>query len=196
MLNMAPEGFEPGPITRSFILCPGNLEYYFADLLAPIFYNLGLSPNGVTLLNAFIIRVSALYILIYLRWYQVFMFIHIFSGIIDCTDGQMARRYLCGSEFGAKLDHATDNIYAACVSLGTMRNVVINYGFASTQFRVCIVISMIIALLGNSAMMVKEKGIRWKDLSIMQTFGVLQEWYMSYISILIFQALIATKTIQ
>jgi len=196
MLNMAPQGFEPGPITRSFMLCPGNWEYYFADLLAPILYDLGMSPNGVTLLNCFIFRVTALYMLMYLKWFHVFIVVHIISGIIDCTDGQIARRYSCGSAFGAKLDHVTDNIYATCVCLGTMRNVAINYGTGSRQFVIALVMSITMALLGNNAMMVKERGIQWKDLNILQTSGVIQEWYMLYISIIIFELLIATKTIQ
>jgi len=196
MINMAPAGFEPGPITRSFILCPGNIEYYLADLLAPIFHDLGLSPNAVTLINAFVIRAYAIYIFVYLRWFQVFLPLHTFSGILDCTDGQIARRYLLGSDFGAKLDHATDNLYAIALVLAILHNISVNFGVASVQFGLFSVFSILIALLGNCAMIVKEKAIRWKDLTILQTLGVVQEWYMSYITIFILQFLIFTKTIR
>lgn len=196
MLNMAPEGFEPGKITRSYILCPGNLEYYFADLLAPILYGLGLSPNAVTLLNCFCVRIPSLYVFIYREEYQFFVFLLVLSGILDCTDGQIARRYKCGSVFGAKLDHVSDNIYACCVTAAALYNIYIHHGVASVQFAGVAITASLLCLLGQNTIIVKEDSICWKDLTALQTLGVIQEWYLLYIYIILFEALIFTNAIQ
>lgn len=196
MLNMAPSGFEPGPITRSYILCPGNLEYYFADLLAPILYELGLTPNAVTLMNCFIVRIPSIYIFVYYRNFQLFLALLLFSGILDCTDGQIARRYKCGSVFGAKLDHVSDNIYAVTVVIAALHNIYIHYGVVSPEFVMVVAVSLFLCLLGQNTIRVKEDAICWKDLTKLQTLGVLQEWYIFYLHIIIFEYLIMTNTIQ
>jgi len=196
MLNMAPDGFEPGPITRSYILCPGNVEYYFADLLAPVLYNLGMSPNAVTLMNCFMVRIPSIYIFVYYRNFQLFLALLLFSGILDCTDGQIARRYKCGSTFGAKLDHVSDNIYACAVTAAALHNIYIHYGLVSPEFGLVITSALMLCLVGQNTIRVKEDSICWKDLTRLQTLGVLQEWYLFYVYIILFEYLIMTNTIK
>jgi phosphatidylglycerophosphate synthase len=184
MLNMAPIGFVPGCITSSYVLCPGNVEYYLANKLAKILHDLNFSPNHVTIINNLFVRIPSLMVLYY-RYYYIFINMIITSQILDCTDGQIARNYNCGSEFGAWLDHTTDIWYGIFVSIITIFNIYLNTGF-STCFACIVFIPTSIAMIGQYSIDVKENGILWCNLTFMQTMGVIQEWYMSYLYILLF----------
>ena len=101
MLTMAPKGFKPGPITKSFVMCPGNLEYYLADKLVPYFHAAGLSPNHVTLLNCILLRMPSIYLFLQ-GDYVMFIIFLLGQQVLDCADGQLARRHNCGSNSRAR----------------------------------------------------------------------------------------------
>ena len=92
MLNMAPKGFVPGRITKSFLMCPGNLEYYLADKIIPFFHAAGFSPNHVTLLNCFWVRIPSIYLFLQ-GDYVMFVFLLLMQQVLDCADGQLARKF-------------------------------------------------------------------------------------------------------
>ena len=126
-LNGSAPGFVPGFFSRNLLLCPANWEYGLADILVPFFYKIGIdTPNKVTLLNCVVVRLTCLYWLSYAgdeehggqgRWiYWLLCLFMPMQQMVDCADGQMARRYGLGSDFGAWLDHTTDYVFGASVS--------------------------------------------------------------------------------
>ena len=184
MLNMAPAGFKPGFITSSFYLCPGNVEYWLADELAPRCHSLGIGPNAVTIINSLFVRLPSIYLLWH-GWFFPFIIALLTNQVLDCLDGQIARRYKCGSEFGAWLDHTTDTVYGVSVALLTLYVVVAEQGFSET-FCVILFIAVAMGVFGTAAMRVKEEGKHWSALTFEETVGCAQEWFISYIYIAIY----------
>ena len=187
MLNMAPLGFKPGFITSSFYLCPGNMEYWFADELAPRVHALGISPNAVTVINCLFVRLPSLYLLIH-GYFLPFIIALLANQVLDCLDGQIARRYKCGTEFGAWLDHTTDSVYFVSVALLTLYVIEAEQGLSKTFF-VIFLISLLVGVLGFYSIRVKEEGKHWSTLTFVETMGSVQEWYVCYIYIAIYGTL-------
>jgi phosphatidylglycerophosphate synthase len=185
MLNMAPKGFKPGRITKSFLMCPGNVEYYLADKLVPFFHAGGLSPNHVTLLNCFWVRIPSIYLFLQ-GDYVMFVILLLAQQVLDCADGQLARRHNSRSEYGEWLDHFTDQIYGSIVAFLTLINVLRKCGSLSLPFLLIVSLIAIMGRFGVCTMEVKKKKLRWDQLNTFQTMGVVQEWFLSYIYILVY----------
>jgi phosphatidylglycerophosphate synthase len=83
--------------------------YPIANLLAPIFYKFGFTPNMITTLTL-ILRIFIIYSLYHKRNYSIIIILFIISWITDGIDGQIARKYNMKSKFGAIYDVLVDNI--------------------------------------------------------------------------------------
>lgn len=77
-----------------------------AELIAPVFYALGHTPNMVTTYSL-VTGLASVYFL-YAHNLPAFIGLNIASYIFDCTDGYMARRYKMVSKFGDLYDHLSD----------------------------------------------------------------------------------------
>jgi len=71
-------------------------------------YNLGMTPNMVTITST-IFTLSSIYFL-HIENKQLAVFSYIFGYLLDCVDGRMARKYNLGSDIGMALDCVSDNI--------------------------------------------------------------------------------------
>ena len=110
-LNCTPDGFKPGPIMSFFPMTAANFDYWLADKMIFPFYNMGLNtPNKITLFNSFV-RVYLTWNMYAVHNYPLVIALLIFAQVLDCADGQMARRYKMGSEFGAWFDHFSDELF-------------------------------------------------------------------------------------
>lgn len=187
MLNMAPAGFKPGFICSSFYLCPGNTEYWLADTLAPHCRACGISPNAITICNCLFVRIPSLYLLIH-RHFILFIIALLLNQVLDCLDGQIARRFNCGTAFGAWLDHMTDSVYFVAICLLTLYISVQNLPVFFTIF----IMSICVGVSGHAAMRVKEEGTHWTQLTSVETAGVVQEWFISYVYIAVYTCLAVT----
>ena len=97
-LNCTPQDFVP--FTGNLLLIPANMDYYVADALVPILHAVGVNtPNKVTYLNC-VLRAVIIYLMFSVRWYSLVTVLLIVSQILDCADGQYARRYKLGSDWG------------------------------------------------------------------------------------------------
>ena len=91
-LNCTPDGFSPGPFMSTFFLCSANVDYHLADSLVFPFWLLGFdTPNKITALNV-AVRVLVLWVMHEWRNYFLTVALLVFSQVLDCADGQMARR--------------------------------------------------------------------------------------------------------
>jgi archaetidylinositol phosphate synthase len=83
----------------------------FFQSSSKFFHEVGLSPNGLTLLGFFLsILVSLLYWGGLSGWWAGAVLIFIVAGYFDAVDGAMARRYSQVSKFGGVLDSVLDRI--------------------------------------------------------------------------------------
>ncbi|XP_065177262.1 uncharacterized protein LOC135807161 [Sycon ciliatum] len=80
-------------------------------LIAPL-RGIGLVPNHVTLLSG-VVQLLGLYLLL-TGSFRLFVLTCVFAGyVLDCVDGQMARRYGLVSDLGAMLDTGKDAVVMA-----------------------------------------------------------------------------------
>ncbi len=77
------------------------------NLIDPL-YNMGLTPNIVTILSTVFTFLSIYYLHFGNRIY-VFC-AYLFGYTLDCVDGRMARKYNMGSDIGMALDCTSDNV--------------------------------------------------------------------------------------
>lgn len=181
MLNTAPDGFVPGRFTSSFLLCPANLDYYFADLIVPYFYRLGFCANDITTLNCLQRALSIYLFYVHDLFFVVFLQL-IIHQILDAADGQMARRYKFNSAWGAIYDHVSDSIYGCAFFAAVLFKIYGFHGWASLRFGVFVIAGLIIFIGGNSSVLAKErKGYLWKDFNLLERYGCVQEWCMDYV---------------
>ena len=91
----------------------GFVNKYFAypvsNLLVPIFYNLGFTPNMITTLTL-VLRIIVIYNLYYKKNYLLIIILFIMSSITDGIDGQLARNHNMKSKIGAIYDVFVDQI--------------------------------------------------------------------------------------
>jgi len=86
-----------------------NWIYFpLSDMLVTPLRNLGLTPNNVTALST----ISTLSTIYFLENKQIeYACVAYFIGyLLDCVDGNMARKYKMGSKFGAAFDMVSDEI--------------------------------------------------------------------------------------
>lgn len=92
--------------------------YPIAKILAPLFFNLGIKPNHVTISNI-LFRIYLIKKLITNDKSNLLIFL-ILSHFLDCLDGTIARKYNLRSSFGAALDHISDKIFWSLTLLLTL----------------------------------------------------------------------------
>jgi hypothetical protein len=85
-----------------------NIFAPIAKKLVDPLYNLGMTPNMVTITST-IFTLSSIYFL-HIENKQLAVFSYIFGYLLDCVDGRMARKYNLGSDIGMALDCVSDNI--------------------------------------------------------------------------------------
>lgn len=77
------------------------------NLVDPL-YDMGLTPNMVTILSTIFTFLSIYYLHLGNRAYAFYAYL--FGYTLDCVDGRMARKYNMGSDIGMALDCTSDNI--------------------------------------------------------------------------------------
>jgi hypothetical protein len=89
-----------------------------SDMLVTPLRNIGLTPNGVTLLST----VFQLYTIALLNVGKVeYASMSYFIGYtLDCVDGNIARKYNMGSKYGMILDMVSDNIVTLSLLIYTI----------------------------------------------------------------------------
>jgi hypothetical protein len=85
-----------------------NLFFPIASKLVTPLYDLGLTPNVVTILSTIFTFLSMYYLNINKRVHASLSYL--FGYILDCVDGKMARKYSLGSDVGMALDCVSDNV--------------------------------------------------------------------------------------
>ena len=197
-LNCTADGYKPNFITSSFILNPGNVDYRLADIITPYMYKIGIdTPNKVTMLNCVAVRALSVYLMmggsVFGYWAQLILLpMH---QVLDCADGQMARRYGLGSEFGEWLDHTTDNVYGLFFMLSMGYRLYLAYpeeGVTSGPMLLFAVIILTMAFFGNIGIQAKVAGVHYDKMTTLQKVGMHQELYMTYIYIAMMSLFITT----
>eukprot|EP00980_Cylindrotheca_fusiformis_P008583 scaffold1823_cov108-Cylindrotheca_fusiformis.AAC.4 len=181
-LNGCAEGFEPNWLTGNLILCPANWEYALADAIVPVLYRIGVdTPNKVTLLNCVTVRLSAILCMYYGGWlYWCLVVLLPLQQMVDCADGQMARRYRLGSEFGAWFDHITDNIFGILIGIMLLYAVYFNNDSILPFIIMCLPLLQI-AILGNFWIQAEEAGLPWQKMSLLNKMGMFNMLFLSYL---------------
>lgn len=82
--------------------------YKIVEIITPIFYNLGFTPNLVTTLSLYPAYLAYIHLIKKDMKSLLYYFIYM---VLDYTDGYMARKYKLYSDFGDKYDHARDIIF-------------------------------------------------------------------------------------
>jgi hypothetical protein len=77
------------------------------NLVDPL-YNMGLTPNMITISSTIFTFLSIYYLHIGNRPYAFSAYL--FGYILDCVDGRLARKYSMGSDVGMALDCTSDNV--------------------------------------------------------------------------------------
>jgi hypothetical protein len=85
-----------------------NLFIPIASKLVDPLYNLGLTPNMVTILSTIFTFLSIYFLHLDNRILAVIS--HLLGYTLDCVDGKIARKYSMGSDFGMVLDSTSDII--------------------------------------------------------------------------------------
>jgi phosphatidylglycerophosphate synthase len=85
-----------------------NIFAPIAKKMVDPLYNLGMTPNMVTLIST-IFTLSSIYFL-HIGNKKLAVFSYIFGYLLDCVDGRMARKYNLGSDIGMAFDCVSDNI--------------------------------------------------------------------------------------
>ena len=101
--------------------------------------------------------------------------------VLDCADGQCARRYGLGSEFGAWLDHTTDEWFGYCFAVAVISLIAVEHGPASVPVAAIVAVLAVMGVGGKSTFDVKHSRIPWQDFKWNHKLGMYQELYMTYI---------------
>ena len=107
-----------------------NFIYKIADYLVPIAYSTGHTPNIITT-YALLLRLLAL-IYIYYNNYLLFVIFWIVGQVMDCLDGQLARKYNMTSNLGSIYDHISDficNITLVVIVFSKLNNLHLRIAF-------------------------------------------------------------------
>jgi phosphatidylglycerophosphate synthase len=189
-LNGCAEGYKPGWLTSNLILCPANWEYALADWIVPRFYAIGIdTPNKVTLLNCVTLRLASFLVIFFSgdvsgvvgNWlYWCLPILLPLQQMIDCADGQMARRYGLGSEFGAWLDHVTDNAFGVIMGSQLVYKTFMYNDTLWPCFLMCIPLVSIVTF-GNYWIQAEEFHITWPNMNALHKTGMYQMMFLSYV---------------
>lgn len=178
----------------NFQWSPAYIEYKIAAVFAPSLYQIGATPNMVTLTNVVYRMFFMCYVYsnpqnVFTNW--AFMWS---SQILDCLDGLMARRYNMGSEFGAWLDITLDDAFGITVMLMLLSSFIHHANFVAFILVFCFVLipmsseaymkSMKITNADeNNSKMIGPGGSR--SLNPFEFFGCFLEEYMAFFLFLV-----------
>ena len=88
------------------------MDYYvffpIGDILLPILYKLGITPNMVTLISTICPVSSISYLNMKKPNFKKFAILYVLGYFFDCIDGRLARKYNQGSTFGMLFDSVSD----------------------------------------------------------------------------------------
>lgn len=90
------------PFADNYIFFP------IASKMVDPLYNLGLTPNNITIISTFFTFLSIYYIDINNN--KLACFSYLLGYLFDCVDGRLARKYSMGSDVGMALDFVSDVI--------------------------------------------------------------------------------------
>lgn len=86
-----------------------HLFYHISDSISPFLYNLGITPNLITI-SRLIIGVTAFTYFFQNKMYEFASLLYLLSYFGDCLDGHYARKYKMETLAGDYLDNLTDFI--------------------------------------------------------------------------------------
>ncbi|GMI35867.1 hypothetical protein TrCOL_g530 [Triparma columacea] len=182
VLNCSPPGYTPGWATENLFLCPANIDYLLADAIVPWLYMIGVNtPNKITVLNC-VLRAYIIYLLLGGSYVLVTVLLPV-TQILDCADGQCARRYSLGSEFGAWLDHFTDEMFGWVFAFSVFYLIHLEKGVYSPHFISIVMVFAVLGVGGKATFEAKESGRKFKDFEFKHILGMYEEYYMTYIYI-------------
>lgn len=90
-----------------------NFFFPIATKLVDPLYNMGFTPNMITILSTIFTFLSIYFLHLDKRIHAFLSYI--FGYILDCVDGKMARKYSKESDFGMVLDSTSDTISNICL---------------------------------------------------------------------------------
>lgn len=128
-----------------------NLIIYIAEILNTyIFYPLKFNPNMITTLSLIIGLLSIIFL--YKNKYILSIILIIFAYILDCADGNFARKYNMVSKFGDWYDHISD-----IVKLLGIYIIILLKPFSLSSKLLILIIFMILFILMNIHLGCQEK---------------------------------------
>merc|ERR1712194_837133 len=144
----------------------GNMEYRIADMLMPIFWQLGFTPNGIVGLNC-VIRVFLLWCYSTYSYNTVVVLLAVIQ-VLDAADGELARAHGMTSPFGSMLDHLTDNVFSGLFLIFTLHLIAVNKGIWSRGVILMGSVFVFMALIGCSYENAIENSILYKNCNVFQ----------------------------
>ena len=90
-----------------------------------------------------------------------------------------------GSEFGAWLDHFTDEMFGYVFASSVFYLIHLEKGVWSPHFISIVVVFAILGVGGKATFEAKESGMKLKDFEFKHTLGMYEEFYMTYIYIIL-----------
>lgn len=190
-LNCTPIGFVPGTGPLRYI-CGANFDYFFADVIVTPLRAIGIdTPNKITYLNC-VVRIYCIYLFYCLHHYPAVAPILVLTQVLDCADGQCARRYGLGSTFGAWLDHTTDMIFGFALAFSGLKLIHESIGVFTVGWWTYLAIMITMGVLGRAAIEAKEAGKSYTNFNVVEVAGMYQELYMSQLYIFLVFAFSST----
>jgi len=104
-----------------------NIFFPISDILVTPLRELGLTPNGVTLLSA-VFRLFSIFLLS-VNQVEYACLLLIIGYLFDCIDGNMARKYNMGSKYGMALDLVSDVLILGALGLYILYDKGFNWQF-------------------------------------------------------------------
>lgn len=124
----------------------GKIIYPIADLFSNIAFEIGLTPNIITLITL-LIRLYCLYLLYIGKSFKLAIILFIISWLTDALDGIVARKYNMKSEYGAKFDEKVDRLTLGLTAVIMIKKYYNNNIFDFLLFFLAILFSYLTVLL-------------------------------------------------
>lgn len=116
--------------------------YDVSDSLSPTLYNMGISPNLITVVRFFMIIVAFVFFFEN-REYKITAILTILAYFMDCLDGHLARKYNLDSELGDYLDHVADTVTFIILFYYIHNNIASEYNWLYVLIFISLFISLI-----------------------------------------------------
>ncbi len=107
-------------IAREYDNFIDNILIDICEVLSPIAYFLGLTPNILTTISVIFTGISTYYL--YNYNYNIASLMYMIAYYFDCMDGYYARRYKMYSKFGDYYDHFADIFKFSSISFVLYKN--------------------------------------------------------------------------